>query len=89
MGNISFTSSVPNAFIAILDTDGNWVTAKKIDNTKHSAISNMFIHLNGKIHFMGYEVGGTDSHISTFNMDGIFMGTATTDALSTSNKEFV
>ncbi|WP_167343408.1 T9SS type A sorting domain-containing protein [Flavobacterium chungangense] len=75
LGNLSLNSTETNPFIAIIDTDGNWETAKKVDQQKSSAISKVKIAPDGTIHFLGYEIGITNfSGLRNLEVKGLFMG---------------
>lgn len=80
LGKLSLNSDKTNPFIAIIDTDGNWETAKKIDQEKSSAISKVKIAPNGSIHFLGYVIGSTNnSGLRNLDVDALFMGEAIFD----------
>ncbi|GGF23614.1 T9SS type A sorting domain-containing protein [Flavobacterium limi] len=80
LGNLSLNSDKTNPFIAIIDTAGNWVNAKKIDQTKSSAISKVKIAPDGTIHFLGYVIGSTNnSGLRNLDVDALFMGEAIFD----------
>jgi hypothetical protein len=80
LGNLSLNSNETNPFIAVIDTAGNWETAKKIDQEKSSAISKLAITPDSTIHFLGYVIGGTN-YAGWRNLDvkAVFMGEALFD----------
>lgn len=80
LGKLSLNSVETNPFIAIIDTAGNWETAKKIDQEKSSAISKVKIAPDGTIHFLGYVIGSTNnSGLRNLDVDALFMGEAIFD----------
>ncbi|PXY46205.1 T9SS type A sorting domain-containing protein [Flavobacterium hydrophilum] len=80
LGNLSLNSNETNPFIAVIDTDGNWETAKKVDQQKSSAISKVKIAPDGTIHFLGYVIGGTNySGLRNLDVKALFMGEALFD----------
>lgn len=80
LGKLSLNSNETNPFIAIIDTDGNWETAKKIDQQKSSAISKIKIASDGTIHFLGYEIGITNGGgLRNLEVKALFMGEALFD----------
>ncbi|WP_010521875.1 T9SS type A sorting domain-containing protein [Aquimarina agarivorans] len=73
IGSSKLSTNVTNPFIAIIDTDGNWEGAGKIEKTIFASISDVTIANDGTINYFGFEAEYINS-INTLNMQKMFLG---------------
>ncbi len=77
--DISFSSTVSNPFIAVVDTEGNWSDAQKIDNSDYASIANIEIAPDNSMQFIGFNANIADGYLDIQNM---FFGNAQSDLLT-------
>ncbi len=68
LDDISFSSTVSNPFIAVIDTAGNWSDAQRIDDSTYASIANIEIAPDNSIRFIGFNANITDGYLDVQNL---------------------
>ncbi|MCB4799977.1 T9SS type A sorting domain-containing protein [Neotamlana laminarinivorans] len=83
IGTSSLNTSITNPFMAIMDTDGNWEKAGKIEKLTFASISDIRIDNDGAIHYFGFDAVSVSNNIH--NVKNMFLGKVNDVTLSIDN----
>ncbi len=80
MGTHKLTANVTNPFIAIIDTNGNWLSVGNMEKSSFSSVSDVIIAKDGTIHYLGFKAKSItdEQHI----VENLFIGKVNNSVLS-------